>query len=72
MAKITTEGIGAPSAGTVTFTVTPERVRLLANKGRKRDLSTADAEAFLGLFRDEIEQTLGETLARVVQGKFAK
>lgn len=71
MAKISTEGIGV-SAATVTFVVTPERVRLLANKGRKRDLSTADAEAFLSLFRDEIDVALGETLTRVVQGKFAK
>lgn len=59
-----------PYSATITFQVTPERIRLLANNAAKRDLTSSQAEAFIGIYREDIETILGSALRVFVQELF--
>lgn len=52
------------------FEITPQRIRGAANVSGKRDLSTAEAAAFLGLFRTELEDAQLKAFREVIDRHF--
>jgi hypothetical protein len=55
---------------TLTFEITPERIRNAANVASKRDLNRAEAEQFLHIFREEFEDAMMAAFRGVIQRHF--
>lgn len=60
------------STSGITLVITPERIRLiLGRKGNVSQASTEEAEAFLTLYRDQLETYLGHQLKTFVLAKMS-
>jgi len=54
------------------FTISPEKVRLVGRKFRKKnDLSTRDAEAFLQLYESDIYEALQQRFEQFLKDKLS-
>jgi hypothetical protein len=56
--------------GMITFDVTPSKVRHIANKNRRRDISNEDAKNFINLFGEDLEKALMRSFTEFVDKYF--
>lgn len=59
-------------SNTIKFEVNPERVRQLAYTAVRREYSTAEAEAFMLLYRDKLQVALQSTFKQFLIEKLGE